>query len=47
MNELNPDQKYFIEEFYEDFREGLMSRREFVKRLADITGSMAATAAKT
>jgi len=45
MKELNPDQKYFIEEFYEDFREGLMSRREFIKRVAYITGSMAATAA--
>jgi carboxymethylenebutenolidase len=45
MNKLNPDQKYFIEEFYEDFREGVMSRREFVKRVAYITGSMAATAA--
>jgi carboxymethylenebutenolidase len=45
MKELNPDQKYFIEEFYEDFREGLMFRREFIKRVAYITGSMAATAA--
>jgi carboxymethylenebutenolidase len=42
---LNPDQKYFVEEFYEDYREGLLSRREFVKRLAFITGSMAATIA--
>lgn len=40
---LNPDQKYFIEEFYEDYREGLLSRREFVRRVAFITGSMAAT----
>jgi carboxymethylenebutenolidase len=45
MNNLNPDQQYFIEEFYEDFREGLMTRREFIKRVAYITGSMAATAA--
>lgn len=45
MKALNPDQKYFIEEFYEDFREGLMTRREFIKRVAYITGSMAATAA--
>jgi carboxymethylenebutenolidase len=45
MKELNPDQNYFIEEFYEDFREGFMSRREFIKRVAYITGSMAATAA--
>lgn len=43
MNQLNPDQKYFVEEFYEDYREGLLSRREFVRRVAFITGSMAAT----
>ncbi len=44
MMQLNPDQKYFVEEFYEDYREGLLSRRQFVRRLAFITGSMAATA---
>lgn len=43
MNKLNPDQKYFVEEFYEDYREGLLSRREFIRRVAFITGSMAAT----
>lgn len=43
MKDLNPDQKYFVEEFYEDYREGLLSRREFVRRVAFITGSMAAT----
>ena len=43
MKNLNPDQKYFVEEFYEDYREGLLSRREFVRRVAFITGSMAAT----
>lgn len=43
MADLNPDQKYFVEEFYEDYREGLLSRREFVRRVAFITGSMAAT----
>lgn len=45
MNKLNPDQKYFVEEFYEDYREGLLTRREFVRRVAFITGSMAATVA--
>ena len=45
MKELNPDQKYFVEEFYDDYRQGLMSRREFIKRLAFVTGSMAATVA--
>lgn len=43
MEKLNPDQAYFVAEFYEDYREGLLSRREFIKRLAFITGSMAAT----
>lgn len=43
MNKLNPDQKYFVEEFYEDYREGLLTRRQFVRRVAFITGSMAAT----
>jgi carboxymethylenebutenolidase len=43
MNELNPDQQYFVDEFYEDYREGLLTRREFVKKLAYIVGSMAAT----
>jgi carboxymethylenebutenolidase len=42
---LNPDQEYFVEEFYEDYREGLLTRREFIKRVAFITGSIAATAA--
>lgn len=45
MNQLNPDQKYFVEEFYEDYRKGLLSRREFIRRVAFITGSMAATVA--
>lgn len=45
MKELNADQKYFVEEFYDDYRQGMMSRREFIKRLAFLTGSMAATVA--
>jgi carboxymethylenebutenolidase len=44
MKELNTFQKYFVEEFYDDYREGLLSRREFIRRLAFITGSMAAAA---
>jgi carboxymethylenebutenolidase len=43
MKELNPDQRYLVEEFYEDYREGLLSRRAFIRRLFFITGSMAAT----
>jgi carboxymethylenebutenolidase len=45
MKQLNADQQYFVEEFYEDYREGLLTRRQFIKRLAFITGSMAATIA--
>jgi carboxymethylenebutenolidase len=45
MKELNPDQTYFVEEFYEDYRAGLLSRRSFIRRIAFITGSMAATIA--
>ena len=44
MEKLNTFQKYFVEEFYDDYREGLLSRREFIRRVAFITGSMAVTA---
>lgn len=44
MKELNTFQKYFVEEFHEDYRHGLLNRREFIRMLAYITGSMAATA---
>ncbi|UCC89431.1 MAG: dienelactone hydrolase family protein [Anaerolineales bacterium] len=42
MNQLNTFQKYFVEEFYDDYREGLISRRAFVRRVAYIRGGMAA-----
>jgi carboxymethylenebutenolidase len=45
MKELNTFQKYFVEEFYDDYREGLISRRSFIRRLVFITGSMAAAVA--
>ncbi len=45
MNELGTFEKYLVEEFYDDYREGLLSRRAFIRRVAFITGSMAATAA--
>jgi hypothetical protein len=35
-------QRYFIEEFYDDFREGSLSRRSFIRRLAYIAGSITA-----
>ena len=44
MKELNAFQKYFVEEFYDDYREGLISRRAFIRRVAYITGNMAAAA---
>ena len=43
MKNLDTLQKYLVEEFYDDYREGLISRRQFIRRLAYITGSMAAT----
>ncbi|MFN8456889.1 MAG: dienelactone hydrolase family protein [Anaerolineae bacterium] len=45
MKKLDTFQKYLVEEFYDDYREGLISRRAFIRRLFFITGSMAATAA--
>lgn len=45
MTKLDTFQKYLVEEFYDDYREGLLSRRTFIRRLAFITGSMAATVA--
>ncbi|RIK48467.1 MAG: dienelactone hydrolase family protein [Chloroflexi bacterium] len=45
MKEFNTFQRYFIEEFYDDYREGLISRRTFIRRLAFITGSMTSVAA--
>ncbi len=45
MKQLDTFQKYLVEEFYDDYREGLLSRRAFIRRLAYITGGMAATVA--
>ncbi|MCL4857916.1 MAG: dienelactone hydrolase family protein [Caldilineaceae bacterium] len=42
MAQLNKFEKYLIDEFYDDYREGLLSRRSFIRRVAFITGSMAA-----
>ena len=43
MNDNDTFKKYLIEEFYDDYREGLITRRTFIRRVAFITGSMAAT----
>jgi carboxymethylenebutenolidase len=45
MQSLNKYEKYLVEEFYDDYREGLLSRRSFIRRVAFITGSMAAASA--
>ncbi len=41
--DLNRFQQYFVDEFYEDYRDGLLTRRQFIKKLAFIMGSMTAT----
>lgn len=45
MDKLGTFEKYLIEEFYDDYREGSISRRTFIRRVAFITGSMGATLA--
>ncbi len=45
MTELGKFEKYLIEEFFDDYRAGAMSQHTFTRRVAFITGSMAAAAA--
>jgi carboxymethylenebutenolidase len=45
MTELGKFEKYLIEEFLDDYRAGDMTHRTFTRRVAFITGSMAAAAA--
>ena len=42
MDGLNDTQRYFVEEHIEDFRDGLIGRRELVRRVAIVVGSAAA-----
>ena len=42
MPELNETQRYFIEEHYEDWRDGQITRRELLRRVTLIAGSAAA-----
>ena len=42
MGGLNDTQRYFVEEHIEDFRDGLISRRELVGKVAIVVGSAAA-----
>src|SRR5262245_24509151 len=44
MKELGQVQRYLIEEFVEDWREGHMSRRDMVRRTAYVTGGVASAA---
>ncbi|RIL11550.1 dienelactone hydrolase family protein [bacterium] len=43
MDQLGTFEKYLVEEFYDDYREGLINRRTFIRRVAFITGSIGAT----
>jgi len=45
MTKLGKFEKYLIEEFFDDYRAGAMSHRTFTRRVAFITGSMAAASA--
>ncbi|WP_457962593.1 dienelactone hydrolase family protein [Arthrobacter sp. D1-29] len=42
MIELGKFERYLIEEFFDDYRAGAMTQRTFTRRVAFITGSMAA-----
>jgi carboxymethylenebutenolidase len=42
MEGLNDTQRYFVEEHIEDFRDGLIGRRELIRKVAIIVGSSAA-----
>jgi carboxymethylenebutenolidase len=42
MDGLNDTQRYFVEEHIEDFRDGLIGRRELIRKVAIVVGSSAA-----
>ena len=44
MKELNQFETYLIHEFVEDYEDGLVSRRDMVRRVLHITGGVATTA---
>jgi carboxymethylenebutenolidase len=44
MEQLNETQRYFIEEHVEDYRDGLIARRELLRRVTLIAGSSALAA---
>lgn len=45
MVQLGKFERYLIEEFFDDYRAGVMTHRTFTRRVAFITGSMATTSA--
>src|SRR5438552_2456764 len=45
MDGLNAHQRYFVEEHIEDYRDGLIGRRELVRKVAIVLGSAAAATA--
>ncbi|CAH0190149.1 hypothetical protein SRABI83_01645 [Arthrobacter sp. Bi83] len=45
MTQLGRFEKYLIEEFFDDYRAGAMTQHTFTRRVAFITGSMAAASA--
>ncbi|MFJ5976415.1 hypothetical protein [Pseudarthrobacter oxydans] len=45
MTQLGKFERYLIEEFFDDYRSGVLSQRTFTRRVAFITGSMAAASA--
>jgi carboxymethylenebutenolidase len=44
MRALQPFEKYLIHEFVDDYLDGLMSRRDMIRRVLHITGGVATTA---
>ena len=44
MNNLSQLEEYLVREFVEDYQDGLLSRRDMVRRVLHITGGVAATA---
>ena len=42
LENLNPMQRYLVHEFVEDYRDGLMSRRDLLSRVVHIAGGVAA-----
>ena len=44
MRQLQPFENYLIREFVEDYQDGLMSRRDMIRRVIGITGGVAAAA---